>query len=129
MPKQHIIADVVLGAVEAAVVAAVADRSVPLAAPAGQARQAAQAVKQRVAESVAADPGVRHVTNTEPWYQSRVTIGALISMLAMTLAAAGVTIAAEERELLVAIGLGLGGLVGPLTTLYGRWRARAPIGG
>jgi hypothetical protein len=44
------------------------------------------------------------------------------------LGAAGVSIAAEDRELLVAIALGLGGLVGPLTTLHGRWRAR-PIGG
>ena len=70
---------------------------------------------------------MQHITNTEPWYQSRVTIGALISALALGLGAAGVTLAPEDRELLVAIGLGLGGLVGPTTTLYGRWRARRPI--
>jgi hypothetical protein len=94
----------------------------------GRASDAARAVNERLLRSLAADPAIRHVTNNEPWYQSRVTIGALISMLAMVLSVAGITIAAEERELLVAIGLGLGGLVGPLTTLYGRWMARRPIG-
>jgi hypothetical protein len=128
MASQDVIAGTVLGAVEAAVIAVVADDRVPLSAPAGRARQAAAVVKQRVAREVAADRAVQHVTNTEPWYQSRVTVGALISALALCLGAAGVALAPEERELLVAIALGLGGLVGPTTTLYGRWRARQPIG-
>ena len=129
MAKSSILADAVLGAVTEAVVDAVNDPQAPLQAPPGRSYEAARAVKRRVAKAVTADPAVQHTTNTEPWYQSRVTIGALISMLAMALGAAGVTVAPEERELLIAIALGLGALVGPMTTLHGRWRARRPIGG
>ena len=128
MASQDAIARATFSAVEAAVIAAVEDDRVPLSAPKGRVRRAAAAVKQQVTRKVAADPSMQHITNTEPWYQSRVTIGALISALALALGAAGVSLAPEDRELLVAVGLGLGGLVGPLTTLYGRWRARRPIG-
>lgn len=83
-----------------------------------------------VAKAIAAEvlPGVLHVTNNEPWYQSRVTWGAIISVGTGVLGAFGVATDWLDAEEAIALGIGLGSVVGGLVTLYGRWKARKPIG-
>lgn len=69
-----------------------------------------------------------HKTNNEPWYQSRVTWGAIISGVVPILAAAGVVLDVADQETVV-IGLTAAGTtVGAILTLIGRWRAKRPIG-
>ena len=72
-------------------------------------------------------PGLQHVTNTEPWYQSRVTWGAVVSIATGLLGAVGVATDWIDADQAVSVGLALGTVVGGLVTLYGRWRARQPI--
>lgn len=73
-------------------------------------------------------PGLQHATNTEPWYQSRVTWGAIVSIGTGLLGAVGVATDWIDPDQVIALGLGLGSVVGGLVTLYGRWKARKPIG-
>lgn len=84
------------------------------------------AVAKAVSESVA--PIVAHTTNNEPWYQSRVTwgaIGAIILPLAGALGVSADIISADE---FVALGIAAGTVASGLLTLYGRYIARTPIG-
>lgn len=73
-------------------------------------------------------PGLQHATNTEPWYQSRVTWGAIVSIGTGLLGAIGVATDWLDAETAVALGMGLGSVIGGAVTLYGRWKARKPIG-
>lgn len=89
--------------------------------------------ERELAASVAkeVEPIIAHATNQEPWYQSRVTWGALISIasgaLALTGASSGL-ISAEDMALFTEAGLAVGTVLGGGLTLYGRWRAKKPIG-
>lgn len=87
-------------------------------------------VAERVTREVG--PIIEHLTNSEPWYASRVTWGAILSAVGATGALVGFPIAEElQNEILEVISLWttVGGLVsGPLLTVYGRWRAKRPIG-
>lgn len=67
-------------------------------------------------------------TNQEPWYQSRVTWGALGSILLPILGVVGVTTDVITLDEFVALGLAAGTTVSGLLTLYGRWVAKKPIG-
>jgi hypothetical protein len=67
---------------------------------------------------------IMHSTNNEPWYQSKVTWGALITAGGLALTAAGVTVSATYEEILVSLAVTLSG---PLVTLWGRWRAKKPL--
>lgn len=73
-------------------------------------------------------PTLQHLTNNEPWYQSRVTWGAIFSGVAGLASIGGVTIDKEDIDTLTGIVIGLGSVIGAGVTLYGRWRARKPIG-
>jgi len=106
------------------IAARIADRlvkspSVPIEAP------EKPVVKVEVAKEL--QPALEHLTNNEPWYQSRVTWGAIFAILGGvatigTMAANGVPLSWETY------GPPLGSIGGGLGTLYGRWKARKPIG-
>lgn len=108
-------------------------------------RAVANAVRDTVASpTVPADPGaimpiteavapiIVHATNNEPWYLSRVTWGALLSAVGATSALVGYPIAEEMQSRIlevIALWTTFGGLIaGPALTLYGRWKAKKPIG-
>lgn len=84
----------------------------------------APAVKQEVAKAVA--PVIEHLTNNEPWYQSRVSWGALFAILG-GVATIGTALANGESNMDVYTTAGMS-ILGGATTLYGRWAARKPIG-
>jgi len=73
-------------------------------------------------------PVVEHLTNNEPWYRSRVTWGAVASIVLPLLGIAGVTSDVISSEEFVSLGLAVGSAAGGLLTLYGRWKARKPLG-
>ncbi len=99
----------------------VLDRVVPDLAPA--ARQ--QAKVDLVAE-LALEPEVQHATNAEPWYRSNVTLGSIQAILAGAAAIAG-ALKGGQIDLAV-IGPALWSMFGAAQALYGRWKARRPIG-
>lgn len=75
-------------------------------------------------------PVLANATNSEPWYQSRVTWGVIIAALA-TIAKPfigelpiDVAQTADIANALATAGQG----VGFALTLYGRWKAKKPIG-
>lgn len=73
-------------------------------------------------------PVIEHVTNNEPWYQSRVTWGALAAIALPLLGAFGVSTDVIDSDQFVALGLAVGTAAGGVLTLYGRWKAKKPIG-
>lgn len=83
----------------------------------------APAVRQEVAEAVA--PVIEHLTNSEPWYRSRVTIGALTSIAAGVCQLLGWAVDMETLAVFVSTALAI---AGGLLAWYGRWKARKPIG-
>lgn len=83
-----------------------------------------------VTEAVVAGvaPTVLHLTNNEPWYQSRVTIGAIVSIAVPLLGLAGISADVVDAEEITAVLVAIGTAVGGILTLYGRWKAKTPIG-
>lgn len=84
----------------------------------------APVVRQEVAEVVA--PVIEHLTNNEPWYQSRVTWGAIFAILG-GVATIGTAMANGETNLEMYSTAGMS-VLGGIGTLYGRWKARKPLG-
>lgn len=80
----------------------------------------------RVTQEVAAV--VVNQTNAEPWYQSRVTWGAIIAVLAGLAGIMGYTFDAADQATLVNAIVGAASIVGGLIAWYGRWVAKKPIG-
>jgi hypothetical protein len=76
----------------------------------------------------AVTPLVDHAANAEPWYRSRVTIGAIVSIAIPVLGALGVSADVLDADQLTAMLTAAGALVGGALTLYGRWKAKRPIG-
>jgi hypothetical protein len=68
---------------------------------------------------------ILHSTNNEPWYQSRVIWGQIITAGGLAATGFGVTLNASTQELLVALAVPVAGIV---VTLYGRLKAKKPIG-
>ncbi|MGZ2484253.1 hypothetical protein ACVITL_002776 [Rhizobium pisi] len=69
-----------------------------------------------------------HSTNSEPFYQSRVFWGSIIALVAAVLGAFGIAFPSDlQGQVLTAVMAGLA-LVGPLVALYGRFKAKKPIG-
>jgi hypothetical protein len=66
--------------------------------------------------------------NQEPWYQSRVTWGAIIAVAGGLAGIGGYSIGAEDQAQIVNGIVGVTTAVGGLLAWYGRWRARKPIG-
>lgn len=83
-------------------------------------------VAAAAAEAVA--PMMVNKANAEPWYQSRVTWGAIGSISTGVLALLGIVLTPEDVALIVTIGTSAGAVLGGLVTLYGRWKAKKPIG-
>jgi len=83
-----------------------------------------------VANAITAEvlPGVLHATNNERWFQSRVTWGAIVTIGTGVLGAVGVATDWLDADTAIAVGMGLGSAIGGVITLYGRWKARQPIG-
>lgn len=114
--------DILFGALEGAVTRMVGRDDIPLTA------EMAPRITKAIAAEIAADPAVIHAANAEPWYASRVTWGAIISALAPILGLVfGHGISAEDQASLGQIAVALGTLIGAGVTIYGRWRARAPL--
>lgn len=71
---------------------------------------------------------VMHSTNTEPFYQSRVFWGSVIALVAAVLGAFGIAFPSDmQGQVLTGVMAGFA-LVGPLVALYGRFKAKKPIG-
>lgn len=87
---------------------------------------AAPAIVEAVTKQIA--PEIISATNNEPWFRSRVTWGAIASIVLPILGAFGVTADIIDADQFAAIGLAAGTVAGGLLTLYGRWKARKPIG-
>ncbi|AKR54335.1 hypothetical protein XM25_00640 [Devosia sp. H5989] len=85
-------------------------------------KQVADAVAEKIA------PIIVNEANAEPWYQSRVTIGALVSIGTGIAALFGVIVSPQDAELIIGIGVAGGTVIGGLITLYGRWKAKKPLG-
>jgi choline-glycine betaine transporter len=69
-----------------------------------------------------------HSTNTEPFYRSRVFWGSLISLLAVVLGAFGIVFPAELQGTVLTIVMAALPLVGGILALYGRFKAKKPLG-
>ena len=84
----------------------------------------------RVADAVADQlaPQMVNKANAEPWYQSRVTWGALVSIGTGIGALTGIAVSPQDAELIIGVGVALGTAIGGGITLYGRWKAKKPIG-
>jgi hypothetical protein len=76
----------------------------------------------------AVEPVLEHLANAEPWYQSRVTWGAIISTAVPLLGAVGIAVDWIDPDEAAALGVALGTVIGGALTLYGRWKAKRPLG-
>lgn len=106
--------------IAAAVINAVGDPAVP-AQPA-----AAAPIIDAVTAKIA--PEIISATNNEPWYQSRVTLGAILAASAGLLGVFGYAFPAEVQGKVIDLVIALGPVIGGAIALYGRWAARKPIG-
>lgn len=110
--------------INAAIIAAV---SATVARPDVAAKQEAVApIVAAVTREVA--PMIENAVNAEPWYRSRVTIGALVSIIIPLLGLAGVSSDVVDADQLTAIVVAAGSAIGGVVSLYGRWKAKRPIG-
>lgn len=85
-------------------------------------KEIVEAVEAKVA------PIVAHVTNAEPWYQSRVTLGAILSAAAGLLGIFGYAFPAEVQGKVIDLVIALVPVFGGALALYGRWVAKKPLG-
>jgi hypothetical protein len=76
-------------------------------------------------QDVAAE--VEHLTNQEPWFRSRVTWGALMSLVAAIGSGFGLALGPAEVEAAVTVLAAGGTMIGAFVALYGRWLAKRPI--
>lgn len=71
---------------------------------------------------------ISNQVNDEPWYKSRVTWGAIITVATGIMGALGIATDWIDTQELTQLGLTVGTVVGGVITLYGRWKAKKPIG-
>lgn len=83
---------------------------------------AAQAIISQLALLI---PQILNSTNSEPWYQSRVTWGALLSLVGIILGLLGINFDVTKQTMVAALCVPLAGAA---ITLYGRWKAKHPLG-
>lgn len=86
----------------------------------------ASEITEAVAKNVV--PMVIHETNSEPWYQSRVTIGAIIIIISRLLAHFGYAIPEELHGAALDLVIAFGPYLGALFALWGRWISKKPLG-
>jgi hypothetical protein len=106
--------------IAAAVITAVGNPAVP--ADAAAAAPIINAVTNRIAPEIIA------ATNNEPWYRSRVTLGAILAAAAGVLGLFGYAFPADVQGKVIELIIALGPVIGGAIALYGRWAARKPIG-
>jgi len=84
-------------------------------------------VAEKVAPAVLASPELQHAMNAEPWIQSRVTIGAVVAIIA---GGYGLALDFTDGTLptVDALVSQLGTIGGAAMVLYGRWVATKPLG-
>ena len=111
----------------------VREPSVPL--DRNNAPDAAPAIKEAVTQAVNVSlerditPRLEHLANREPWYQSRVTWGAIVAIGSGILALAGYGAVDENQQgRIVELLIAAGPIVGGGLALVGRWVSRKPIG-
>lgn len=115
-----------------AIGAALADPTVPVHASGGP--LATRAVAATVAADAAGRAGdaigplLAHATNAEPWYRSRVTWGAIVAGIAPLAGLFGTALSPDQQDGAVQALVAAGTLAGAGLALWGRWRARRPIG-
>lgn len=85
-------------------------------------------VTDKVINAIAKQPVVQHLTNNEPWYKSRVTLGAMMAALSGILGLLGHSFPAEVQGQIIDFVIAALPLVGGLFALYGRWVAKKPLG-
>lgn len=85
-------------------------------------KEIVEAVEAKVA------PIVAHVTNSEPWYQSRVTLGAILAAAAGVLGLFGYAFPSEAQGKVLDLVIALAPIIGGGFALYGRWAAKKPLG-
>jgi hypothetical protein len=90
-----------------------------------------RAVREAVRDEMT--PRLRHVTNQEPWYQSRVTWGSLISIAAGVLGIIGYAEwderqQAERVDQIMALVPVVMPILGGVFSLIGRWFSTKPLG-
>jgi hypothetical protein len=112
----------IAGAVVAGVTSAVASPST--AAQAADRPIITNAVLQQL------EPVIASATNNEPWYQSRVTWGAILGGVAGLLGVVGKAdlLPAELQGRIIDGIIAAGPLIAMGVVLYGRWAAKKPIG-
>lgn len=81
------------------------------------------AIEQAVKKEVA--PVLEHLTNNENWWQSRVTLGSIAAIICGIAGLFGYALDVQQATELIVIA---GSIIGPAFALYGRWKARKPIG-
>ncbi|MFD2143771.1 hypothetical protein [Ancylobacter oerskovii] len=96
------------------------------AATAGLDTTDATAIAKEVAKEATAV--VINQTNNELWYQSRVTLGAILAALAGILGLFGWAVPAEMQGKVIDLIVALGPVIGAALALYGRWAAKKPLG-
>lgn len=88
--------------------------------------QAAEVIPQISAQIT---PVLVHATNTEPWYQSRVTVGNYVALASAVIGPLiGKTVDPDDQALITGIITGIGVAAGAAFSLYGRWKAKKPLG-
>lgn len=73
-------------------------------------------------------PVVSHLSNSEPWYQSRVTLGSLLAAIAGVVGLFGYAFPEELQGKVIDTIITLGPIIGAGIALYGRWAAKKPLG-
>jgi hypothetical protein len=127
MQKQAFLGTAIGGAIIGQITNAIVDNLI--SAPAVPvSRDNSVIVKPEVREAVAKEVGpvIDHLTNNEPFYKSRISWGALFAILG-GIATIGTAIANGDTTPEVYTTAGMS-ILGGITTLYGRWKARKPLG-
>ena len=87
-------------------------------------------VANRAVARLETDPVVVNEMNGEPWYQSRVIIGLLVSIVSQVLNGFGWTVLPDDIEYWTNLIASFGTVFGVVFALYGRvWRGLKPLGG
>jgi hypothetical protein len=127
MQKQPFLGTPVGGAIIGQITNAIVDNLIK--APAVPvSRENSVIVRPEVREAVAEEVGpvIEHLTNNEPWFRSRVTWGAIFAILG-GVATIGTAVANGETNLELYSTAGMS-ILGGVSTIWGRWAARKPIG-
>lgn len=91
-------------------------------ATASDAKEISDAVKAEIV------PIVMNQTNQEPWYQSHVTMGAIVFILLKVLAQLGWAVPADLHGPILDLVIAVGPYLAFLWVMAGRWILRYPIG-